>query len=46
MELEGYDKELLLAKVREKLNTEKVKLWLPPYTTETQEKGEIPLVRY
>lgn len=36
------DHELLLNRVREKLRSEDVKLWLPPYTTETHEKGEIP----
>ncbi|KAK7113138.1 hypothetical protein V1264_012483 [Littorina saxatilis] len=41
--MEGYNQELLQAKVREKLNADKVQLWLPPYTTETQERGEIPL---
>ncbi|CAH1788889.1 unnamed protein product [Owenia fusiformis] len=28
--------------IRDKLNHEKIKLWLPPYTTELGEKGEIP----
>lgn len=41
--MEGYNKELILAKIRDRLNTDKVKLWLPPYTTEAQEKGEVPL---
>ena len=30
--------------VREKLNQEQIKLWLPPYTTETSEAGDIPQV--
>ena len=30
--------------VREQLNKEKVKLWLPPYTTEDVGKGEQPKV--
>lgn len=41
--MEDYNQELVLAKIREKLNADKVKLWLPPYTTESQEKGEEPL---
>lgn len=40
---ESYTKELNQKSVREKLNVDKVKLWLPPYTTENGEKGEIPL---
>ena len=32
--------------VREKLNAEKVKLWLPPYTTEDGQKGEAPEVGF
>ncbi|XP_064598397.1 NEDD8 ultimate buster 1-like [Liolophura sinensis] len=28
--------------VRDKLNSEKIKLWEPPYTTENKEKGEVP----
>ena len=34
----------ILAKVKEKLNAEKIQLWMPPYTTENQEKGEISQV--
>ncbi|KAK7498565.1 hypothetical protein BaRGS_00010225 [Batillaria attramentaria] len=41
--MEGYNQELVLSKIREKLNADKVKLWLPPYTTEEQERGEVPL---
>lgn len=32
--------------VREKLNSEKVKLWLPPYTQEDGSKGEQPQVSF
>jgi hypothetical protein len=31
-------------KVRQLLNREKVKLWLPPYTAEDGQKGEYPNV--
>lgn len=30
--------------VKTKLNREKIKLWLPPYTTEESEPGDIPVV--
>ena len=36
--------EVKKALVRQKLNGENIKLWLPPYTTETGEAGEIPQV--
>ncbi|CAC5368288.1 unnamed protein product [Mytilus coruscus] len=39
---ENYTKELNQKNVREKLNSEKIKMWLPPYTTENNEKGDIP----
>lgn len=39
---EKYNKELNQKNIREKLNAEKIKLWLPPYTSENGEKGEIP----
>ena len=42
---EKYNKELNQKNIREKLNAEKIKLWLPPYTSENGEKGEIPQVR-
>ena len=42
---EDYTKELNQKNIREKLNAEKIKLWLPPYTTESGEKGETPQVR-
>ncbi|XP_076088637.1 NEDD8 ultimate buster 1-like [Mytilus galloprovincialis] len=42
MMAENYTKELNQKNVREKLNYEKIKLWLPPYTTESDEKGDIP----
>ncbi|XP_057303913.1 NEDD8 ultimate buster 1-like [Hydractinia symbiolongicarpus] len=29
--------------VRSKLNKEKIKLWLPPFTTENGEKGDVPM---
>ena len=41
---ENYAKELNQKSVREKLNVEKIKLWLPPYTAENGEKGEMPQV--
>lgn len=44
MMAENYTKELNQKNVREKLNSEKIKLWLPPYTTESDEKGDIPKV--
>ncbi|XP_076460084.1 NEDD8 ultimate buster 1-like [Babylonia areolata] len=43
MDQGGVDQELILDKVRTKLREDSVKLWLPPYTTETQERGEVPL---
>lgn len=30
--------------VRSKLNKEKIKLWLPPFTSENGEKGDVPMV--
>lgn len=39
---EDYTKELHLQQLRDKLNTEKIKLWLSPYTSEDGGKGEIP----
>ena len=37
--------EELLKRLREKLNQEKIKLWLPPYTTEDHQKGIQPNVK-
>lgn len=42
---EDYTKELYLQQLRDKLNSEKIKLWLPPYTSEEGGKGEIPQVK-
>lgn len=38
---ESYTQEINQKNVREKLNSDKIKLWLPPYTLESGEKGEI-----
>lgn len=42
--MDNYGQEVAEAKIREKLNTDKVKLWLPPYTTAENQKGEMPKV--
>ena len=39
-----YQSEEIQKRVRQKLGAEKVKLWLPPHTTESGEKGENPTV--
>ena len=36
----------LLNRVREKLRSDNVKLWLAPYTTSNDEPGKYPEVRY
>ena len=36
--------ESILNRVREQLNKEKVKLWLPPYSSETGTQGNFPEV--
>ena len=36
--------DVVLDKLRQKLNAETVKLWLPPYTTQDGQKGEVPNV--
>ncbi|XP_059173066.1 NEDD8 ultimate buster 1-like isoform X2 [Physella acuta] len=40
--MENFSRDLLLKKLRDRLNSEKIKLWLPPFTTEDKQKGEIP----
>ncbi|XP_025104923.1 NEDD8 ultimate buster 1-like [Pomacea canaliculata] len=40
--MDNYGQEVAEAKIREKLNTDKVKLWLPPYTTAENQQGEMP----
>ncbi|XP_062613974.1 NEDD8 ultimate buster 1-like [Saccostrea cucullata] len=42
MEKTAYTIEMQLQKVRQKLNAEKIKLWLPPYTTAENNQGNIP----
>lgn len=37
--------ESLLNRVREKLKRENIKLWLPPYTSESEDQGSFPEVR-
>ncbi|KAK3088676.1 hypothetical protein FSP39_022249 [Pinctada imbricata] len=39
---DSYPKSLHQQQIRVKLNAEKIKLWLPPYTTDAGEKGESP----
>ncbi|KAK3782479.1 hypothetical protein RRG08_008336 [Elysia crispata] len=42
-------RDLLVKQIRDFLNAEKVKLWLPPYTTSDKSKGECPdalIVKY
>lgn len=34
----------ILSRVREKLRSENVKLWLPPYTTSNEQPGNYPEV--
>ena len=41
---ESLVEEEVHRQVREQLNKEKVKLWLPPYTQEDGSKGEQPQV--
>lgn len=36
----NYMTDEVREKIRRKLNEEKIKLWLPPYTTETGDSGE------
>ncbi|KAL8580117.1 hypothetical protein ACOMHN_061231 [Nucella lapillus] len=43
MEEGGAHHDFILDKVRNKLREDNVKLWLPPFTTETKERGDIPL---
>ena len=38
----SFQEDILYDKLRQCLNRDTVKLWLPPYTTETGEKGEVP----
>jgi len=40
--MDSPGQDLMLTKLREQLNTDKIKLWLPPYTTENRERGENP----
>ncbi|XP_055870657.1 NEDD8 ultimate buster 1-like [Biomphalaria glabrata] len=40
--MDSISTEFLMKRLRERLNAEKVKLWLPPFTTETKEKGVVP----
>ncbi|XP_041374980.1 NEDD8 ultimate buster 1-like [Gigantopelta aegis] len=40
--MDDYNKEHHQTLVRNKLNADKIKLWLPPYTTETGGKGLVP----
>ena len=42
---ENLIEEEINRQVREQLNKEKVKLWLPPYTKEDGSKGEQPQVK-
>ncbi|CAL1536332.1 unnamed protein product [Lymnaea stagnalis] len=40
--MENLSRDLLLKQLRDHLNNEKIKLWMPPFTNEKREKGEIP----
>uniref|UniRef100_A0A0B7AFM1 UBA domain-containing protein n=1 Tax=Arion vulgaris TaxID=1028688 RepID=A0A0B7AFM1_9EUPU len=40
--MENIGRDLLMKQLRDFLNAEKIKLWLPPYTTENKEKGHVP----
>lgn len=40
----NYTKELQLQTIRQKLNADKIKLWLPPYTAADSNQGNIPEV--
>jgi hypothetical protein len=40
----NYTKEMQLQTVRQKLNADKIKLWLPPYTAADSNEGHIPEV--
>ena len=40
----NFKEEELQSQVKSKLNAEKVKLWLPPHTTDEGHKGEVPQV--
>ncbi|XP_035829460.1 NEDD8 ultimate buster 1 [Aplysia californica] len=41
--MDSPGRDLLFTKLRERLNADKIKLWLPPYTQDgSSEKGEVP----
>lgn len=45
MDAPNYTKELQTQKVRQRLNADQIKLWLPPYTDSAngkQDQGNIP----
>ena len=43
--MESAAKKLMLTKLREQLNNDKIKLWLPPYTEDkNKSKGKLPEV--
>ncbi|CAG5123212.1 unnamed protein product [Candidula unifasciata] len=37
--MENIGRELLIKRLRDRLNSDKIKLWLPPYTQENKQKG-------
>ncbi|BFZ21833.1 hypothetical protein BsWGS_24872 [Bradybaena similaris] len=40
--MENIGRDLLIKRLRDRLNSDKIKLWLPPYTQENKERGVVP----